>query len=536
MYHILVVDDEKILLEGMCRLLREELADCEIFGCLCASEALLLMEKERMDLAVLDIRMPGLTGLALQEKMGERQPGCRVIFLSGYDDFSYIQQAMRQNSRDYILKMEGDEVVVKAVKRCLKELQEEEEYRIRERNRAFELEKNRRIVRQEWLNRMIYGEEESIPGPAQAQSVHGEAEYSKLPDIFGMIVGMVTDEGKTPQSQIFAEEKDKAQAIFKEVMPKDFAAEGFLSRDGYLVWLFWPGERFKSEALSQRKLEQLKERLVPYLERVQDAAYRMLKRHILFAVSKEGIHKEEAGRVYRMARKLFKWQEWTESGGDVMFVERMPEERKGDFGPREEPAYVYRLLKHFVETQDKEGCQHYLDARLTEGNPVLTEQEFYQWAVLLHKLIEMYGKPGVEWRDFWEFKREGEMQMYFERLIDALFSLRHGESQESDPLILKIHRYIDKHLEEDVSMAAISREMHFNPSYLSRLYKSRTGSSITDYICRKRLELACAMLVGTDMKVRDIARKAGFSSPAYFTQSFTRSFHMSPLEYRNRKK
>ena len=67
--------------------------------------------------------MPGLSGLDMLKEIQKRSPGCRTIVLSGYSEFDYAQTALRYGADYYILKSEGDEALIDAVKGCIQKIE-----------------------------------------------------------------------------------------------------------------------------------------------------------------------------------------------------------------------------------------------------------------------------------------------------------------------------------------------------------------------------------------------------------------------------
>ncbi|MFB9327968.1 response regulator [Paenibacillus aurantiacus] len=100
-------------------------------------------------------------------------------------------------------------------------------------------------------------------------------------------------------------------------------------------------------------------------------------------------------------------------------------------------------------------------------------------------------------------------------------------------LIDHIHHYIHEHLADDVSLTAIADEMNFNPSYLSRYYKQITGHNLFDYIQSTKIKVAIHLMKTTSLKLNEIAARAGFDSPSYFTTFFKKMTGQSPQEYRH---
>ncbi len=104
MTKVLIVDDEKYVRMGI----RSE-TDWALIGCEVVAEAsngeeaLLMADEFRPDLVVSDIRMPKMDGIALAEKLLEKYPGTKVIFLTAYNEFEYARKAIRLGVSDYIL-------------------------------------------------------------------------------------------------------------------------------------------------------------------------------------------------------------------------------------------------------------------------------------------------------------------------------------------------------------------------------------------------------------------------------------------------
>lgn len=100
--------------------------------------------------------------------------------------------------------------------------------------------------------------------------------------------------------------------------------------------------------------------------------------------------------------------------------------------------------------------------------------------------------------------------------------------------IIDTIRYIRTHLDEDLSLAAISDVVYLNPSYLCTLFREITGQTINSFIQRERMRQAERLLMGTDLFIEDIAKSCGFHSAAYFSTVFRKHFRMKPSEYRLR--
>ena len=115
---ILVVDDEDAIRE----VLSEELvsAGYEVLLAATGEEALELLPRHKVDLAILDIRLPGIDGIGVLKFIAQGFPATRVIMLTGHSDLKYAMEAREFGARDFIDKPFGIADMVSAVAEALK--------------------------------------------------------------------------------------------------------------------------------------------------------------------------------------------------------------------------------------------------------------------------------------------------------------------------------------------------------------------------------------------------------------------------------
>lgn len=105
MYRVLIADDEMIERKVLYKTLTENLGDqCTIFQAENGREALRVYEEEKIQIAILDIEMPGITGIEAAQKIREQDGDCCIIFLTAFDEFAYARSAITVRALDYLLK------------------------------------------------------------------------------------------------------------------------------------------------------------------------------------------------------------------------------------------------------------------------------------------------------------------------------------------------------------------------------------------------------------------------------------------------
>ena len=102
---VLLVDDEIMIREGFKKLFDWEAHDCEVAGeAADGMEALAKIDALCPDIVIMDINIPIMSGLKVIQLSRIKHPQIAYVIVSGYDDFSYCQQALRLQITDYILK------------------------------------------------------------------------------------------------------------------------------------------------------------------------------------------------------------------------------------------------------------------------------------------------------------------------------------------------------------------------------------------------------------------------------------------------
>lgn len=94
--------------------------------------------------------------------------------------------------------------------------------------------------------------------------------------------------------------------------------------------------------------------------------------------------------------------------------------------------------------------------------------------------------------------------------------------------------YIQKHLEEDISIDQICSTLHISRSQLCRIFKALTGNTFCEYLKQQRLRKGRALLTSTDMTIEEISSKCGFQSSAYFSTVFKAEIGLTPSVFRKK--
>ena len=113
---VVIVDDERLVRSGL-RLILRAAADIEIVGeAADGIEALDVVDRDRPDVVLLDIRMPRLDGLEAARRILARDPAPRVIVLTTFDLDEYVYEALRAGASGFLLKDAPEERLIAAIR------------------------------------------------------------------------------------------------------------------------------------------------------------------------------------------------------------------------------------------------------------------------------------------------------------------------------------------------------------------------------------------------------------------------------------
>jgi YesN/AraC family two-component response regulator len=129
---LLITDDETLDREGLARQLNwKDYSIREVFIAKDGPSALEILKKNNIDILFSDIKMPLMSGIELAQHALKISPSLQIVFISGYDDFTYAKMAIKMGVYEYILKPVSTEeladCVANLVERIRKQKDEQEE-------------------------------------------------------------------------------------------------------------------------------------------------------------------------------------------------------------------------------------------------------------------------------------------------------------------------------------------------------------------------------------------------------------------------
>nr|WP_281287087.1 helix-turn-helix transcriptional regulator [Paenibacillus hemerocallicola] len=92
--------------------------------------------------------------------------------------------------------------------------------------------------------------------------------------------------------------------------------------------------------------------------------------------------------------------------------------------------------------------------------------------------------------------------------------------------------WIEVHYHETFTLSQISEELHLTKTYISRIFREETGTSLMGFVTARRIRQASLLLYETDLSIEQIGEKVGFPNFSYFCQVFKKHVGLSPNQLR----
>lgn len=157
----------------------------------------------------------------------------------------------------------------------------------------------------------------------------------------------------------------------------------------------------------------------------------------------------------------------------------------------------------------------------------------------VQKLLQDIGKEvqqkDLDYQSFVAL-RLAELLIYVLRLKANGTRKENNPAQSSDAnLVDEVKRYIRDNCETVGSLEEIADHFYLNKFYLSRLFKQKTGYTITEFTNIQKIRRSQKLLEDTEDSIADIAFQVGYESVTYFNRVFKKYIETSPLQYRKKQ-
>ncbi len=520
MYNMILVDDEAIIREGVSSVIPWEENGFSLAGVFeHGLSALEYIESHPVDVVLSDINMPRMNGLELSRILGERYPDMTVILLTGYDDFEYAQEAVRNQVREFLLKPITKKELSKVLGTIREELDRKREQKKAQEVLLAKLEQSFPLLKERFLCRLLNGR-------ISREELESRQEFTGWIDLKSYYAIILI---RSPQDWDDLDRLSLSETLKEKVREED---EVFFNRNEDLIML-----------LQDQNPEELETRTI----QMAQEAFRFTSRNEGKQVSigcgevVDGVGKLE--RSYLGAQNAV---EYARLLGLSHILSVQDIRSREAISPEQFNAYCGRIISSLKEggledsLEALEELLGYLASHyLTSDQLVVGFMHFYQMLDSFARDMDLQEDAGDSLISHTgEFESLETATLFFRNLIQSLDE--RIRKRRNDMLFSRIdkakHIIRERFRESRFSLQDICDELYLSTSQFSLLFKDGTGQTFVEYLTACRVEEAKKLLAGTDLKGYEIAEKVGYTDPRYFTIIFKKQTGMTAMEYRRSRK
>ena len=542
MKQLLIVDDEHHIVNWLADLFEGLHLDLSIYTAYNGEDALQLLRNIKIDIVLLDIRMPGMNGIEVSENILADWPGCHIIFLTGYNQFDYIYYANKHKQIDYLLKTECDEEIIRAVTNAIEAIDNEQKQREMSIQATSKEQLINHLFQRKYL-RKLFMEGSLIESSA----------YTTIPDsplridqpvllLYGKIYSPAADS----YYDQFYEMISRSIQVMEQVLYHKFHYAMLDYDESTVVWFLQPTAEF-TERNSQSPLQ--------YIKECFDDIISFYKRNSSCEIMLLLYHEEVAWKDVHNAFLLMNQSASLSSSGSPQ-----------SYGAIYQESPSAHMTAQITDVNFLSGC----NAKLNEMSYCLSRGDIQQFAILLKQIelscpksASMHHLPTIEIYQrissllisyinkhqlleyitpqlglyplycTYDFETWQVAFAYLNELTKIIFALSQDSLPDSaQKLVSSIKDYVHSHLSSNLTLAALSDVVNYNSAYVSRVFKQTSGINLSSYITTCRVNAAKELLQTTQDSISSIAEKVGFDTPQYFSMVFQKQVGLSPSKFR----
>ncbi len=511
---IVIVEDEIRIREGIRKLIYKMFEDYEIVGeAENGEEGFTLIMQTKPDLVITDIKMPIMDGLEMLTQIYQRGCATKAIVLSAYSEFAYAQQAIKLGVSEYLLKpiVVGD--FVQSIKTIEKQWTEEKN-------------KNPQILgsMENILFGIIYGGLQ--PSEELYQFIHhkygfkSNSMFSEVNIYLGKLYDEKQKKVKRELKALFDDKKELQYAIVEIPAEKTIVVILYGYRDAHEI------ERWFQNCLLQGKNVKFRENSISY-----------------GWININGVEHLKAE-----SHMLAKYMEWNISLGEAIMIS-YPKILQVQTLPCTYPIEIENKMKIAMCAYDLNEvavCIQKFENFFTNGQVYAPKEIKESYVRFLWSLINIAKEIGaLDYKNF-------EQQKIIEMIMNAINheelrsvcgnvykSITSRENKECESATLTVKRaesMIREFYNTGITLDEIALKLNITPEYLGSQFRKEIGVNFSAYIKEIRVKKAKELLIGSQMKLYEIAEKVGYADAKYFSRVFKETTGQLPADYRRTNK
>ncbi len=529
MTKLMIVDDEEKTRKSIRNIIDWESNGIQVTGeAENGAEALVLLNAAVPDIIITDIRMPEMDGLQLIESLSKKNVKAKIIIMSGYDDFTYAQKAMKHGVSEYLLKPSRAGEILEAVLKVKALIESENAKKEMYDRLKVQFQESLPLLRDKYLNRLIRSKNRSIKNLNEKLFLFNTVLSFSYAAVAVIRIDNLLSVREELGNEDFELMKFAVRNISEETISAGYPCEIFENNDDVIIILKL--EEYPDFPDIHKLFTELKNNVFKFLRLSVSIA------HGRFYDNADSLYMSFNEAVKTLEIKSF------HGNGQILAYEDLLEE------DAVEMSYPITCEKELLDCI-KNSSVHEFDFYIEEFFIALKVESTSKGNVLksvlallfsiYHLCIEMNINTDETFGNNFSILEDLLKMNNVSLMKDKLLTLSRAIAQNivsrkcNNKILEHAIKYILENYNKDLSREIVAREVYIAPGYLSMLFKNEMGTSFLEFLHKARIEKACELLKGSLMKTYEIASITGYKDEKYFFQVFKKYIGMTPLQYRD---
>ncbi|TJY41184.1 response regulator [Cohnella pontilimi] len=521
MYKVLLADDERLDLEGMRRFVPWDEMGLEVVDAVNSGFAAMeVIKREKIDILVTDVQMPNMTGLELAGKARECWSDLKVIFVSGYQDFHYVKQAISMNAASYVLKPMDDRELIDSLRKITDELNQERKQR--ETEAAYR--QMVPMVKNELLLQLL-------EGSFDPETLKVLSEQYGFGDIGwpANVAVLETDDLSWKFSS--------GQDIDKSALLNEYSLDLVRISEERDVACVWRIAKYRwALILGSAAPSTFLKDLITYTK----------ERYPFSITIGFGEPAKDVANIqfsYAQALQALEYKMFQGKGKVIDFAEV----RLAETDQTENLNIQLDILFEAMSGYELVRIHDEVDALFRLGVNLKSKWSVHNFAMYILLKLENYLQTqnedlfkllGMDFKSLdiiRQFETIDDIRSWLvHRIYEISETLYRKKQNKNWKLIHEVVAHIQSRLRESITLREVAEHFEFSPNYLSHLLKKETGKGFNEYVISLRMEKASQLLRDTKLKIYEVADQVGYRYMPYFSKQFRDTYGMTPVEYKRR--
>ncbi len=536
MYKLIVVDDKADILDGIIKLGHWAQMNFDVAGKACnGKDAFDLVREHQPDVVITDIRMPIMDGLELTSLIKQHYPLTKVIILSGYDDFSYAQQAVKLGAEEYLLKPARIGMIEEAVLRAYEKLEIEKKLREDSILLQQKLIKSLPLLKDDYFRYLV-----STPVEHDLSEFEDRFRFLEIGlDVKNFAVLLIELDH---YRELFERNNIKEVELYKfavanmaqELMDACYNCETFRVDDNRIVLLI----NYRNDL----SLNENKTRISDVAERIRESVEKHLDITVTLGIG--GLYEDIKDIYYSFmeAKEAITYRIVLGHNRVICAQDIRINHHQSFHYPIQLENEILSYIKIGVYKQIPDCLDKFIESLINQKDisPFYIKKILRNFVGLISRMTlelpentEMSHIRNHDFiAEFEKYKTVDEIRSWLNKILcEIAQTVGNMKKSQLEKDIDKAKLYIHQHFNEDISLQTVSEHVCLSPTYFSAVFKELVGETFIEYLIKARVEKAKELLATGQYKIYEIANRVGYEDRRYFSEVFKKHTGLNPAEY-----